>query len=355
MLRMTTLVELASNRATLSALAADAWSLMSQLRLDPLTGRWVVIAAERIERPSAFLTRRLPVEGDPDRACPFCPGMEEPGPATLESYAGAGRWQVRVVRNRYPAFDGTEPMVVSHLGPVFTQAPASGTHEVVVLTPNHDATWADLSSAHATLVMEALRDRMADHSTIPGLRYSQAVVNRGREAGASIEHPHGQLLSMPFVPGETANELAGFARFHGNCLLCAVIEAEEEAACRIIFADDRVVVVAPFWSGSPYEMLAIPRQHGPHLYRAETDDLAAIGHAVQVSLAAMRSQLGDVAYNLLFHSAPFRLSGDYHWHVHLLPQVTTRGGFELGSGVLINVVSPEQAAEELGSRVVAPA
>jgi UDPglucose--hexose-1-phosphate uridylyltransferase len=328
---------------------------MSQLRLDPLTGRWVVIAAERMERPSAFLTRRLPVEGDPDRACPFCPATEEPGPATLESYGEDGNWQVRIVANRYPAFDGAEPMVVSHLGPVFTQAPASGIHEVVLLTPVHDATWADLSEAHATLVMEAMRDRMAEHSTIPGLRYSQAVVNRGREAGASIVHPHGQLLSMPFVPGETANELAGFSRFHGNCLLCAAADAEEEANHRIVYADDRVVVLSPFWSGSPYEMLVIPRHHDAHLYRAEPEDLAAVGRSVQIALAALRSHLGDVAYNLLFHSAPYRLSGDYHWHVHIIPQVTTRGGFELGSGVLINVVSPERAAEELQAEVATPA
>jgi UDPglucose--hexose-1-phosphate uridylyltransferase len=329
---------------------------MSQLRLDPLTGRWVVIATERYDRPTTFLTRRLPVEDEPGRPCPFCPGSpEDTGPSTLESFGPDGKWQVRVVPNRYPAFRGSDPMVVSHLGPVFTQAPASGIHEVVVLTPQHDATWADLSESEATLVMEALRDRMAEHSAIPGLRYSQAVVNRGREAGASIAHPHGQLLSMPFVPGETANEMAGFFRFHGNCLLCAVADAEEEANHRIVYADDRVVVVSPFWSGSPYEMLIIPRHHDPHLYRADEEDLSAVGRSVQVALAALRSHLGDVAYNLLFHSAPYRVSGDYHWHVHVIPQVTTRGGFELGSGVLINVVAPERAAEDLRSEVGAPA
>lgn len=324
---------------------------MSQLRLDPLTGRWVVIASERLERPSAFLTRRLPVEGDPERACPFCPGNEEANPSALEVFDGAGDWQVRVVVNRYPAFEGSEPMVVTHLGPVWTQAPASGIHEVVVLSRDHEATWADLSDQQSAAVMTALRDRMAEHAAIPGLRYSQAVVNRGREAGASLTHPHGQLMSMPFVPGETSTEIAGFARFHGNCLLCAVAAAEEEAGYRIVYADERVVVVSPFWAGSPYEMLAIPRNHGPHLHNADEEDLAAMGRSVQLSLSALRANLGDVAYNLLFHAAPYRLVGNYHWHAHLLPQVTTRGGFELGSGVLINVVDPERAAEELRSQV----
>jgi UDPglucose--hexose-1-phosphate uridylyltransferase len=328
---------------------------MSQLRLDPLTGRWVVIAAERYERPSAFMPRRLPVEDDPARPCPFCPGSGASGPSSLETFGPSGEWQVRIVANRYPAFGGTEPMVVTHLGPVFTQAPASGIHEVIVLTPVHDATWADLSDAQAAQVMEALQDRMEEHSAVPGLRYSQAVVNRGREAGASIDHPHGQLLSMPFVPGETANELAAFSRFHGNCVLCATADAEEEANRRIVWADDRVVVISPFWSGTPYEMLIIPRRHDPHLYRADPEDLDAVGRSIRLVLGSLQSHLGDVAYNLLFHSAPYRVSGDYHWHVHVVPQVTTRGGFELGSGVLINVVPPERAAEELRAEVSAPA
>jgi UDPglucose--hexose-1-phosphate uridylyltransferase len=320
---------------------------MSELRLDPLTGRWVVIAGDRARRPSAFASRTLPVEDDPNRPCPFCPGHEELELPALATYDRGGHWQVRVVPNRYPAFGGTEPMAVSHLGPVFTQAPGSGLHEILVLTPRHDDTWAELSEEHSATVMEALRDRLAQHERTPGLRYSQAVVNCGREAGASLNHPHGQILSTPFVPGETSNELAGFARFQGNCLLCAAIEAEEQEQHRVLYADPGVVVVNPFWSGTPYEMLIMPRTHLPHLHRAETEDLAAVGHSIQLALVALRSRLGDLAYNIVFHSAPFRLNGDYHWHVHLLPKVTTQGGFELGSGVLINVVPPEVAADEL--------
>jgi UDPglucose--hexose-1-phosphate uridylyltransferase len=325
---------------------------MSQLRLDPLTGRWVVIATERSERPSAFLTRRLPVEADPGRPCPFCPGQEN-SPTTLESYGPGGQWNVRVVANLYPAFGGHEPMVVTHLGPVFTQAPASGIHEVFILTPDHQGSWADLSDPHSAVIMQALAQRMTEHAQVPGLRYSQAVVNWGREAGASIEHPHGQLLSMPFVPGETANELAGFARFQGNCLLCAAADAEEEARHRMIYSDDQITVLCPFWSGTPYEMLILPRAHNPHLFRAQPESLAAVGAGVTRALGALRARLGDIAYNVMFHSAPYRLSGDYHWHVHVQPKVTTRGGFELGSGVLINVVRPEQAADDLRAAVPA--
>src|SRR5919107_4544718 len=193
---------------------------VSQLRLDPLTGRWIAISVERAERPNAFNTRTLSVEDDPARSCPFCPGHEELTPPALETYGPDGDWRVRVMPNRYPAFEGTQPMVVTHLGPVFTQAPAGGVHEVLVFTPDHAQQYADLTDAQTGLVMGAIRDRIAAHSAIAGLRYSQFIVNYGREAGASLEHPHGQLLAIPFVPRSLADELAGFARFQGSCLLC---------------------------------------------------------------------------------------------------------------------------------------
>ncbi|MGI8794413.1 MAG: galactose-1-phosphate uridylyltransferase, partial [Acidimicrobiales bacterium] len=249
---------------------------MSQLRLDPLTGRWVVISTDRAERPQQFTGRKLEVEADPDRPCPFCAGNEEATPPALETYGPSGRWLVRIVPNLFPAFSGNDPMAVEHLGPIFEQAPASGIHEVLVLSPGHESSWSDLADPQAGLVMAAIRDRMEEHASVPGLRYTQAIVNAGREAGASLEHPHGQLLGMPFVPGEIIDEQAGFARFAGACLLCTTLEAEEEARHRLVYADERVVVVAPYWSGTPYEMLVVPRTHEAHLHEAKPADLVGV-------------------------------------------------------------------------------
>lgn len=320
---------------------------MSELRLDPLTGRWVVISADRADRPQPFAHRTLPVETDTDRPCPFCPGNEEATPPALETYGPQGEWLMRVVPNLYPAFSGNEPMYSRNMGPVFTQAPASGIHEVVVFSPSHTASFADLTDAQAGLVMAAVRDRIEEHAGAVGLRYSQFIINAGREAGASLEHPHGQLLALPFVPGELVDEQAGFERFRGACLLCTALEAEEEAGHRVIQADGRHVLLAPFWSGTPYEMLLIPRTHQAQVHHADPGDLSAIGRAVRDGLARLRRAVGDVAYNIVLHYAPFRAHADFHWHVHLLPKVTTRAGFELGTGVLINVLPPEYAAAEL--------
>ena len=178
----------------------------------------------------------MPAQLDPEAPCPFCPGNEEATPPALETYGPQGEWLVRIVPNLYPAFSGRELMSVTNIGPVFTQAPASGIHEVVVFSPSHDATWADLSDPQAGLVMAAVRDRIEEHATVGGLRYSQFITNSGREAGASLDHPHGQLMGMPFVPGELVDEQAGFDRFQGACLLCTTLEAEEEAKHRIVDA-----------------------------------------------------------------------------------------------------------------------
>ncbi len=320
---------------------------MSELRLNPLTGRWVTIATERAARPDEFASTRLPVEADPSRPCPFCPGNEEATPPALETYGSAGSWALRVVPNRYPAFAGDDPMVVTNLGPVFRQAPASGIHEVLVLTPDHDASFADLDDAQVGLVMAALRDRVEEHARRVDVRYSQAILNYGREAGASLRHPHGQLLGIPFVPGEIAEEEAGFRRFSGSCLLCTMIEAESDAGWRVVHEDDHAVVVCPFWSGTPYEMLVLPRAHEGHLADAKPADLVAVGKGLRDSLAKLRERVGDLPYNVVFHTLPHHHDDQFHWHVHVLPRVASVVGFEQGTGVLINIVAPEQAASVL--------
>ena len=312
-----------------------------------------MVSTIRADRPAAFVTRCRDVEDETGRPCPFCPGNEEASPPALETYGPSGAWLVRVVPNLYPAFSGDEPFVVTNRGPVFTQASAGGIHEVLVLSPDHDASWSMLSDEQTSLVMAALRDRIEEHSELPNLRYSQAIVNSGREAGASLEHPHGQLLGMSFVPRELVEEQAGFARFAGRCLLCTTVDAEEDVDHRVVYADERVLVISPFWSGAPYEMLVVPRDHNPHLHHSPDADLSAVGRAIRFALGRLREVVGDVAYNLVIHSAPYRAPEPYHWHVHLVPKLTTVAGFELGTGVLINIVNPEQATEELCLRVPA--
>jgi UDPglucose--hexose-1-phosphate uridylyltransferase len=323
---------------------------VSQLRLNPLNGRWVTVATGRAARPGGFAPRRLPVQSDPQRPCPFCPGNEEATAPALETYGRDGHWLVRVMPNLYPAFNGRGDLRVTELGPIFKEAPAVGVHEVLVLSPHHDRPWGALDDKQAGLAMAAIRDRVEDHARHAGVLYTQTIVNHGREAGASVEHPHGQLLGIPFVPGELAEELErldAFERDHRSCLLCETIVVEEHANHRVVQANERVSVICPFWSGAPYEMLVLPRRHEAHLAHATPADLVAMGRAIRDALARLDRVVGDVAYNLVFHTAPHHHGGAYHWHVHVLPRMTSAAGFEEGTGVLINIVAPEQAAEQL--------
>jgi diadenosine tetraphosphate (Ap4A) HIT family hydrolase len=195
--------------------------------------------------------------------------------------------------------------------------------------------------------------RLEAHAATPNVRYSQAFINHGREAGASIAHPHGQLLGLPFVPGEILEEERAFERFKGGCIVCTTIEAELAEHERVVLANDAAVVVAPFWSGGPYEMLVMPRAHDLHLPDSDDATLAGVGIAIRDALSMLVRTLGDVAFNLAFHTAPPHHTGTYHWHVHLWPKLSTTAGFERGTGVLINVIPPEIAASELRKSTVA--
>jgi len=319
------------------------------LRLNPLTGRWVTIVADRAERPTDFAPRKAQVEAHPDRPCPFCPGNEEATPPALESFDAGGHWRMRVIPNLYPAFHGSEPFAVHYLGPVHVEAEASGIHEIFVFTPEHDAGTHIVTDEEAGDMMLMLKRRLLEHGSTGNIRYTQAIINHGREAGASLAHPHGQLLGLPFVPGEIVEEERAFTRFEGGCILCATIEAELVDGKRVLWATDEVVCVSPFWAGTPYELLIIPRSHDLHLTDSTDDTLRSMGIAVRDAVVALRDVHGDVAYNIVFHTAPHHYNGSYHWHVHIFPKLVTTAGFERGTGVMINIVPPETAAEQLRS------
>lgn len=322
---------------------------MSQMRLNPLNGRWVTIVPDRAQRPSDFAARDPSDDYALDRPCPFCPGNEEETSPAIETIDDDGSWSMRVIPNLYPAFEGEAAFAVHNLGPVHVQAEASGIHEVFVYAPRHESALKDLDDDHAAELMHVLKRRLTEHAAQPFVRYTQVIVNHGREAGASVEHPHGQILGLPFVPSEVLDEERAFARFAGGSLLETTIAAELAADTRIVIANDDVVVMCPFASGVPYEMIVVPREQHAHLPDTSDRSLGAVGIALRDAIGHLNQALGDVAFNLGLHTAPHQHTGDYHWHMHIWPQITTQAGFERGTGVMINIVAPEEAAATLRS------
>ena len=298
-------------------------------------------------RPTDFASRVSTVDPDPSRPCPFCPGSTEIALPPIDSTGNEDDWRMRVLPNLYPAFDGVDSLAVRNLGPVHVMAEASGTHEVFVFTPSHIRGMTEFSDATCADMMVTLKKRLLDHASTDNIRYTQAIVNHGREAGASLAHPHGQLLGLPFVPGEILDEERAFVRFEGGCILCATVEAELVSNERVLFATDDAVAICPWWSGGPYEILIIPRHHETHLPDSTDEQLAGVGRAIRDALINLNNLFDDVSFNLVFHTAPHHHNGAYHWHIHLFPKLTTAAGFERGTGVMINIVPPEQAAQDL--------
>lgn len=328
---------------------------MSELRRDPVTGVTTIIEPERAGRPRDFT--RTPDEVADASTCPFCAGHEsEAPPARLElTLPGETAWAVRVFENLYPALSAPDevdwPAVVDAPWP-YTGTAGFGVHEVVVETPRHDEVMADYSPPHAALLVDALADRV--RTWREDGRFAAVVVfrNFGRLAGASLSHPHTQIIALPRVPDVLIRELGNFsqeASEHGRCLLCEVLRADD-AGGRIVFDDGVTVVHSPWAAPVPYFMRIAPRRCAATLADSPTEERASFGAALVAAARAIRGVFGDAAFNIVVHDAPYSAQHaglPFHWHAEVVPRMSEQAGFEWGSGAYLNVADPDAAAAAL--------
>jgi UDPglucose--hexose-1-phosphate uridylyltransferase len=251
-------------------------------------------------------------------------------------------WHVRVVPNKFPAFAG-QVTAAERNGGLYRSAPTAGVHEVVIHNPDHQATLADLEVPEVARAMRAWRERLAAHRD-EALGAVLIIVNQGRTAGASLEHPHSQVFATAGRPDRVQAELDRLAG--GDCAACATVAAERDGP-RLVGRTQDLLTICPWASAAPFEALLLPEGHRARFEDGDGDDDTAVATALRDLLRRFRGVAGDHApYNLVLHSAPPGVD-DFHWHLHLLPRLTTYGGFELGTGVVINVVDPDRAAEAL--------
>lgn len=319
--------------------------VMSEFRQDPLSGRWFVLAAERSKRPEAFY--RPPRPRDEGTNCPFCPGHEEQTtPEVLRFSNPDGSWAVRVVPNKYAYMP--EPSGVADVAgdPLHRHQMSAGFAEVLIESPDHDVPFDGHSPEQARLVVQAARDRYRALVARPGVAMAMVFRNYLPQSGASLLHPHSQILASSRVPALLEAEVRCFeawAAREGTCLGCALLEAES-AGPRAVAETGGFVILAPYASRHAYELLLLPRQHAPD-FGAASD--AGLAEALRDAFGRIRRLLGDPPSNMWIHSRPQGHIGDYHWHVHLTPRLTVEGGWELGTGLSVNVIPPEQAAADL--------
>jgi UDPglucose--hexose-1-phosphate uridylyltransferase len=337
----------------------------SELRRDPAGVHWVIIAPERAKRPDEFEPRPLRKPGGSSAACPFCPGREDRTPPEVAAIRPSGSapdgpgWNVRVVPNKFPAVGRPDRAAGAPSPGLFHSREGFGIHEVVIEAPDHGADFSSLSTVAAGAVVRTWRDRLRALEGEAAWAYVQLFKNHGREAGASLSHPHSQIVALPLVPGRIREEIDAAVRFraeHGICLHCRVLAEEDAAGRRIILSDADHAVTAPFASRFPYEMHIHPRRHAARFAEIGDGEAEALGALFRTVLGRLRRSLEDPPFNLILHQAPARRPGDasaeeeslaYHWHFEILPVLTRAAGFEWATGIHINPVPPEKAAAVL--------
>jgi UDPglucose--hexose-1-phosphate uridylyltransferase len=324
---------------------------MASARLDPLTGRWAIVAPGRAQRPDTVgPSQSLPDDGPaPDTgACPFCPGNEHLTPPEIARTGpgapGTPGWRTRVFPNRYPIVADPATGSDARADVLRTERPARGAHEVVVLSPDHLGSLGRLAPAQVTEAVTVLRDRAQAHASA-GRTYTQVLVNQGAEGGASLAHPHAQVIAVDLEPPAVRDELRRITTPEG-CLVCREISRHGDDRALVVAAGTEADLWCPWASGTAYEMLLAPRRHRARFEDA-TDELPAVAELVHEGLARLDRVAAGAPYNLAVHTRPAAVADDYHWHVHVWPRLQREAGFERGSGLLVNVVDPARAAAEL--------
>ena len=323
---------------------------MPDLRIDPLTGLRVIVAGERGSRPGAFLdvTPREPIDPEGD---PFAAGHEDRTPPEVYALRDNGDWKVRVVPNLYPALTGDsgdpgmDPLASGRGEPdLFASRPATGAHEVVINAPDPVTSLAELDPDQVDTAMSVWRERMRAHERSA---YVHVIVNEGKEAGASLPHTHAQLYALPFVPAAVARERERFTaysdRTQGRNLLEDLVQEEVRRRERIVAIDDEAVAIAPFAARVPFHMMLAPRTPVARF----SDDGPLGGRLLHQVLNRLRATLGTLPpLNMWVRTAP-RDAATFCWRIEIMPRLAQLAGLEIGTGVHLNVLAPEDAAQRL--------
>ncbi len=327
---------------------------MPELRRDPIIGRWVIIASERGKRPYDFVKEKDKTKGG---FCPLCPGHEHTTPPEVLVYGrpthnpNGPDWQLRVVPNKFPALVIEGELDKRGEG-IYDKMNGIGAHEVIIESPNHHETLANMEIDQLVLVFRAYKDRIIDLARDTRFKYIIVFKNFGKAAGASLEHSHSQLIALPIVPQIIQEELDGCIRYFDykeRCVFCDIIRQERSQNMRLVDENEDFITLCPFAPRSPFEMWVLPKKHQSRFTSMDDHQLYQLATLFSSTMKKLDKILPNVPYNYMLHTAPLRDSHleHYHWHIEIMPKVSTIAGFEWGTGFHINTVPPEEAASLL--------
>ncbi len=331
---------------------------MPELRKDPVTGRWVIISTDRAKRPSDFTRQSVVVRGV--RFCPFCPGHESKTPPEVLAFRKSGspndsNWTLRVIPNKFPALRIEGEVNRQGIG-IYDKMNGVGAHEVIIESPNHQSTLADMSEQSIEDIFWAFRERIQDLRRDPRLRYILLFKNHGEPAGASLEHTHSQLIALPVVPKRVQEEIDGARRYFDyreRCIYCDILAQESESNDRIVIETDHFLVISPWAPRFPFETWIVPRRHQSHFESVESHVLPNLARVLRHTIQKIDRVLEQPPYNLVIHTGPLQEGPiqHFHWHIEIIPKLTKVAGFEWGSGFYINPTPPEESAKFLRDAV----
>ncbi len=332
---------------------------MPQLRQNYILKEWVIIATERAKRPEQLKenkdisANRLP-EYEPD--CPLCPGNEVKTGNTTELLRipdDKGGWKIRVIPNKFPALvPMNEEEVRVNTSGYLRWMDGIGHHEVLLEHPAHNLTIATMEESTVLEVLYAYQTRLCSLMQLP---YVESVIlfrNHGTRAGASLVHPHSQIIALPIIPRDVIarmNEAIRYHEEHRECIFCRVLKSELEDRQRVILETDHFLLFVPYAAYSPFSMWIFPKRHCSSFCDASPEELKDLSHVLRQALRRLYFGLNDPDYNYIVRSSPkgYQNSAFFHWYITIVPRMTRTAGFELGSGMYINPSIPEENAEYL--------
>ena len=317
---------------------------MSQLRKDPIVGRWIIVATERARRPAAFVDPQ-PTTTD-QKQCPCC---QDTGSAVLHESHG-----VKVINSSAPILDASKPFERRGHG-LYDVCHSYGSHEIVVETSGHVAGMADLPEEQIKSVMQVYASRMQAHRQNNFIEYILAYKNYGVAAGSrNIGHSRSQIMAVPVLPMRVKDKINGAQKYfdyHERCLFCDMVSQELKDKERVIVENEHFVVIAPFASRFPFETWVLPKKHHCDFSDGMAGYEASLAAILKDILLRFKTGLNDPAYNYMIQTSPVKDPGSfkdyYHWHIEIIPRLTRVAGFERGTGFYICPIPPEMSASFL--------
>lgn len=339
----------------------------NELRKDYLLDRWVVIATERGRRPTDFAKQER--QQAKAGVCPMCPGNEHITPPAVLVYLRSDKeikkekdkdghrhknWLIRVVPNLYPAFSPPKDRIISkQILKNENLCLAVGHHEVLVESPIHDEHPADAGIPQLTHVVNGYIDRLRELSAKPYVRYVSIFRNHGLEAGASLSHAHSQIMATPGIPRIVKEEMTASKAYwkkNKRCVFCDIM-TRERGGPRFIMENPKFMAFAPYASMNPMEFWIFPRRHQTSLLETSASEVRMLAETMKTCLSRLKTLVNDPPYNYGFHMATSKEATEYyHWHLEVYPRLAIWAGFEKSTGMYINTMTPETAAESLRTR-----